>query len=147
MHDAGGMGRGQRPRDLRADVDHHLERRRLPAELQHRSQRLPLDELLHEEAVPVGGLADLVDDDDVRMVERRRGARLAQEAVDGALGPILHAHHFDGDGTVQPRVERAENLAHPALADALVEAIVAEGRGFHAGGARILAESALYSAP
>ena len=57
------------------------------------------------------------------------------------------AHDFHRHGPVQPRVERAEDLAHAALADALVEAIVPEGRGFHAGDARMLADSEVYSAP
>ena len=55
------------------------------------------------------------------------------------------AHDLDGHGPVQPRVECAEDLAHAALADAGVEAIVPEGRGFHAGDARMLADARRYT--
>src|SRR5436190_23964541 len=78
------------------------------------------------------------------MVERGRGPRLSKESVGQPLGGV---HDLDGDGTVQTRVEGAEHLAHAAFANARVEAIVAEGRQFHVWDARMLADSALYSAP
>ena len=48
-----------------------------------RLQRLAVVERHRDEQLPVGGLADLVDRADVRMIERRRRARLAQEAALG----------------------------------------------------------------
>ena len=45
-----------------------------------RGERLPVDEL-HRQESPVADLADLVDGDDVRVVERRGGARFLLEAA------------------------------------------------------------------
>ena len=80
MDDAAGVGGRQRARDLAADLDDGLERRRPAAGLQRRPQRAPFDQLLDDVVIAAGGLADLVDDDDVRMIERGGGARLAEEA-------------------------------------------------------------------
>ena len=66
---------------------------------------LAVDQLLHHEVAALLGLADLVDRDDVRMIERRGGLGLAQEprhrrvAVALALGQDL-----DRDRPVEPQV-------------------------------------------
>ncbi len=83
----------------------------------HRGQRLPLHELHGEEAA-LEQVADLVDRDDVRVVERRRGARFLLEAPDrvgvaGERGP----QQLHRDLAAKPGVVRQVDLAHPAAAD------------------------------
>ena len=46
------------------------------------AQRPPVDELLDDEVLAVGGLADVVDGDDVGVVEGGGRPRLAQEPLD-----------------------------------------------------------------
>ena len=84
VDDAGGVRRGERAGHLPPDVDRRRERLRA---LDERPQRPPVDELLHDEELAVRRLADLVDGDDVRVVESRGGAGLAQEALDRCPTP------------------------------------------------------------
>ena len=132
MDDAGGVRGGERARHLAADVDRRC--RAVCGALDDRAQRPPVDELLHDEELAGRRLADFVDGDDVGVVERRGGARLAQEALDDRrlLGAGV-AHHLDRDRPVQPRVEGAEHLAHAAAADAHIDAVVPEGSRCHRG--------------
>ena len=82
MDDAGGVGRGQAARHLRAVVDDQLarQRRRL---LQPAAQRLALEQLHHQERRAVIGAErpDIVDGQDVRVIERACGPRLLLEPL------------------------------------------------------------------
>ena len=69
MDDAGGVGGGKRLRDLPADVNH---RRQRGLSLHLRAQRRTVDELLDDVMAAVVGLADVVDDDDVGVIEAKR---------------------------------------------------------------------------
>ena len=81
---------------------------------QQRAQRLAVD-ALHHDVRQAGGLADLVDRDDVRVIERGRRARLLGESSEAhrirreTLGQELHRHV-----PVQVLVARAPDVAHPA---------------------------------
>ena len=48
-----------------------------------------------------------------------------------ALSPVAVAHQLDGNGTVEPGVHRAVDLAHASAADQLIEAIVIDGNWQH----------------
>ena len=65
-------------RDLQRDGQRLVERE--PAALQSRLQRFPFVERHRDEQLSVLGLADLIDRADVRMIERRRGARFRHES-------------------------------------------------------------------
>ena len=79
-------------------------------------ERAAVDELAHD-VLPSVVLADVVDRDDVRMIERRRDLRFSLETASrGRVGEIL-AEEFDGDGTVQLRVDRAVDVTHPTGAE------------------------------
>ena len=66
MHDAARVRRRERARDLCGEVDRlpHLQR----SLLEPLPQRLALDELAHHER-PAVDLAEIVDDENVRMIE------------------------------------------------------------------------------
>jgi hypothetical protein len=77
-------------------------------------------------------LAQLVDGDDVRVLQARDGARLAQEALLVLRPRRLHAHDLERDVAVEGLVASAEDDPHRALADALEDAEAADrGRDVH----------------
>ena len=63
------------------------------------------------------------------MVQRRDSARLVEQprVLGGARPRAGLAHHFDGDGALQPRVVRAIDDAHAAGAKAGIDGVVREG--------------------
>ena len=115
MHDALGVRGRQALRHLRGDLERAPQRQ---AALEHQlAQGPPLDQLHHDERHAVR-LAHVVDDDDVRIVQGRRGARLALEAGQRqrVVGP-LGGEHLEGHVAHQAHVARAVDLAHAALAE------------------------------
>jgi hypothetical protein len=78
---------------------------------------------LHGEVGGVALSADVVDGQDVRVVERRRGPRFLLEALDAVHRREAGCENLDGDRALQPEVVRAVDLTHPALADLLEDAI------------------------
>ena len=83
----------------------------------HRGERLSVHEFHDQEAPFVDGV-ELVDGDDVRMVERRCGARFLLEAADGVgVAGEPGPQQLHGDLAAKPRVVREVDLAHPATAD------------------------------
>ncbi len=81
MDDPEAMGLFERAQDLERDVEHARHRlERLGVE--DRLQVLPREQLHHEVRAAVGGLAEVVHADAVRVIERARGASLVLEALD-----------------------------------------------------------------
>ncbi len=70
-------------------------------------------------------LADVVDRADVGVIQRRRGTCLALEALEGLVvfGEIL-GKELQGDGAIEPSVERPEDLAHTAATEPLGDTVV-----------------------
>ena len=93
-------------------VEHAIERQ--PFGRDHLLERLTVDELEREKRHAVRFL-DGMDRDDVRMIERGRGARLALEAL-AAIGieRKLAREHFERDVPLQPGVVGEIDLAHAA---------------------------------
>ena len=76
-------------------------------------------------------MADVEQRADVRMIERRDGARLAVEAVAQLrVGGERRGEDLDRDGAIEPRIAGAIHLAHPTLADECDDFVGAEA---HAG--------------
>ena len=69
-------------------------------------------------------LADLVDLADVGMVDARRGARFAPEALARGLVARQRRHRLDGDGALEPFVARRVDDAHPAFAELAHDGVV-----------------------
>ena len=98
--DRDGAGRPERPLPARAAPEV------APVDVAHRDEQAPV------------GLARLVDRDDVRVVEARREPRLPEEPLAELLVVgEARAQQLQGDGALEPRIERAVDLAHAATAD------------------------------
>ena len=111
MSDMEGIG------DLQGQPRGVLRRQRPP-------QRRPLQELQHEIPRP-----DVVDLTDVRVVQRRDGARLLLEASDAVgVGITPRRQYLDGDVAAEARVVRAVDLAHSAPAEERHDVVRAEAR-------------------
>ena len=91
MDDAGGMRRRQRAADLNRDVERFC--RVDPARRQPFTQRLPVDVLRGDE-MHVSDVADVVNGQDVRMVQRRNRAGLLPEPAHPVL--VGHQPHATG---------------------------------------------------
>ena len=99
-----------------------------PVSTGHGAQRLALDELHRDEAA-ASTVADVVDGDDVRMVERRRGARSRSKRRPlGVAAVDPRAEELERDVAAEPRVVRAIDLAHAAAPDQRQHLIGADGR-------------------
>ena len=83
MDDSDGMCGADTCRDLNRDVERGLQRRR-PG-LQQVAQRLPLDVLHGDERLGHRRFAERVHHADVRMTQRRRGARFLLEATNSRV--------------------------------------------------------------
>ena len=92
-------------------------------------QRLPFDEL-HRDEAPFEDVADLVDGDDVRMIQRGDGARFLFEAADRvAVAGQPVAEELDRHLAAEPGVVREIDLAHAAAADEGQDLIGANAAG------------------
>ena len=101
----------------------HLDRiaedlfHRQRAARQTRRERLAL-EILHHEIRDAVLLADVVEDADVRVVQRRNCARLAVEPeAQRFVVAVFNRERLDGDGAIEPRVDGLVDLAHAARPD------------------------------
>jgi hypothetical protein len=122
VHDVVAVRVGERPRDLNEDVpDLHRGQRATRGE--QRRQRLAA-QVLHDEVDHPPRLPDPVDRDDARVLEPRRGAGLALEALDELLVEReRERQHLDRDLAVEllfPRVEHDRHPAAPQLLEDLV---------------------------
>ena len=109
VHDARRMRGCQGARDLLAVSEGLGERE--PIARDEPIERLSRHVLHHEKLDP-GVAHDIVQRDDVRMIEGRRGARFLQEASLPIPIRQLVSEHFDRDGAVQPHVTGSIHFSH-----------------------------------
>ena len=135
MDDSRGMGDRERVGNLLGELDRALQGQAGPGN--HLVERTAAHELHDEEVDPVG-VIHFVDRDDVRVVERRCGPGLPEKAVAAiAIASRVGGNHLDGHNTAQTRVGRPIDDTHAALADAVFDLVVREGRPDH--GRRVVA--------
>ncbi len=135
VHDAARVRGVERPRHLGDDV---RGARRVQALLgaHERAQVRALDVAHGDVQGPVVALARVVDRDDVGVVDRGGGARLAYEALAevGVLGQ-LRGDELQRDGAVEVELERPVDHAHAAAArdpqDAVAGELVSLVQGGH----------------
>ena len=128
MHDTRAVRGVEGARNLRADFGDSCERHRA---LEERPQRRAVDQLLDDEVVAFRGLADFVNDNDVRVVQGRGGTGLAQETGDCQLFVLSRTHDLHRDRAVEAGIERPIDLAHAAVAKLRFESIVTKSRWWH----------------
>ena len=87
-------------------------------------------DVLHDEEVDAAVLLDGVDRDAVRVIERRRGARFAEQAA-GRFRIGRRRQHLDRDRPIQHRIAGAIDRPHPAFTQARVDGVVQEGGADH----------------
>ena len=133
VDDAGGVRLREPVRHLRADLEDAPHGQRAAVE-HHLAQRVALHQL-HHDVRHSRGLADVVDRDDVRVVERGRRARLLREAAEPQrVGGEPLRQELDRHVAVQLLVVRPPDLAHSSRADAGGQLVSAEphpGSGRH----------------
>jgi hypothetical protein len=78
---------------------------------------------LHDQVGHVLVLADVVHRDHVRVAEGGGGAGLAEEALASVADLVVSAKDLDRDRSLEVGVPAAEDDAHAAAADLLVEAV------------------------
>ena len=87
-------------------------------------ERRAVDQLHRDERHAVG-FVDVVDRDDVRVVERRRGLRFPDEpGVAIGIRRRVGRQHLDRERAAEARVHGAVHDAHAAAADFFLEAIM-----------------------
>src|SRR5262245_45779425 len=122
MNETTRMGVVQRVRDLTAD---RKRARRL--ECAFGTQELAeigSDDKAHREVEAPGDLAGVVHRHNVRMLERHSKLRLPREALAEAfVDSELGRHELERDRSLQPQVVGAEDDAHPAVSDLLLDPI------------------------
>ncbi len=134
MHDALGVRRLERVRDLDRDGEDLVHRHRPPSH--HLGQGLAVEQLHHDEVLLLV-LLDRVDRADAGVVERRGGARLALEPLERARVPRhLGAQELERHAPPELRVLGLVDDAHAAAAELADDGVVANGvagEGFHGG--------------
>ena len=128
MDDTGGMRFGDRIGDLRAVAEHVANGQRATG--QQLAEGVPLD-VLHDDHLRAFARSDLVDRDDVRMVQRRRGAGLAEEAAAARRVEPLPGQNLDRHQTAQRLVAGLVHLPHATFADLLEKVVVEQGSALH----------------
>ena len=129
VHEARGVGGVERRRDLRDDRRraHGLQ---APAAQQERVQVAARD-VAHDEVQRPGLLAGGVHRHDVRVVDRRRHARLAAEALAklGVAGEV-GGDDLQRDRALEVELQRAVDDAHAAAADDRLDPAAGEDVAF-----------------
>ena len=138
VHEAGAVDRVQRGAGLRDDIG-RLGRVERAAAADERAQVVAGDEA-HRDVGDAVVLARRVHRDHVRMLDARRGARLAQEPLaDVVVVEQLRRDHLQRDDPLELELDRAVDHAHPAATDQRLDPVA----GHHRAG-RELPHRALY---
>ena len=124
MDDAGAVGGDEHLRDRQRDAQ-LLAARELPL-LYDFLQRLPVDVLEHEQ-VDVAALDVVMDAADVRVIDLRERARLAQQPLPRlGVEAVLRVQDLQRDFAVQLLVMADVHVSHPALTGNVRNADVTE---------------------
>ena len=129
MDDALRVCRIERVGDFDAELDDPIELERVS--LDEMFERPPFEQLHHEELLPLV-LADVVDRADVRVIQRRRRARLALKALRGRrVARQLGRQELDGDLPAEANILGAVDDAHAAAAKLLEDPVMRDGLAKH----------------
>ncbi len=125
VHDPGRVGLGEALGDLGPDLEDATRGHRLA--VAHELVERRAQDALHHDVRKAGGLADLVDGDDVRVIEGGRGPRLLCETAHPLrVGRVALGQELDRDLALEILIERAPDFAHPARAQPGEKLVAAE---------------------
>jgi hypothetical protein len=125
VHDAGRVRRGERARHVAEPPDAPADRERRVADV--RAQRLAGGQL-HRDIRHAVRLADVVDRDRVRVIERRDRTRLAQYARLTPIGPVVvRREDLERDLAVELAVMGLVDHAHAAFTEDVLDGVAAHG--------------------
>ena len=111
------------PRDLAADVKQFLDRDTGSYE---GTEGLAFDKL-HGDVTAAGGIAYIVNSDDIRMVECGSSTSLTQESLDrAAIAEVAFGKQLDRHRSSEPEIARAIDLTHAAGSEHGEDFILAE---------------------
>ncbi len=128
VHNAARVGFAERVRGLIHEIENIVERKR---SAHHQFREGLARHVFHRQevhgALRRGGLLDVVDDRDVRVAQCRCGPRFTKETrAFLLLRPLPLAQELQRDRTMQAEVFGEEYLSHPALPQALEDAVVGD---------------------
>jgi len=90
------------------------------------AERFALDELGHDEG-PAVELAEVVNHQNVRMVERRDRPRFSAKPLQAIrIARQLGRQHLQRNGTIELRIVRAVDFPHTACGDLRLDAVAAD---------------------
>ena len=117
----------ERRGDLGDDLGDPARRQR--PELADQRAHVAAADVPHRDEQHAARLAGLEDRDDVRVIDRGGGPRLADESLpERVVGGQRRRQDLQRDRPVEPLVVRAEHHGHAALADLLLEQIAGDPR-------------------
>ena len=135
MHHAARVRATDSTRDLHGDMDCIVERQ--ASAFQAGLHGLAVIERHDDEQLPVFSLANLENRADVGIVERRRGARLDEEALLRCrLFAQVWRQELQGHMTVEPSVVRLVNDPHPAGIEQFLDQILPDSSSLPSGDLR-----------
>jgi hypothetical protein len=122
MDDVARMRRVERIGDLNSELDQTVDRQRTIVDFALQGSSF---EQLEDEERPALIVSDFMDRADVRMVQRRRGARLAEEPIDRlTIGGLGTSQEFESDLPAEREVFAQVDLSHSATAQLLDDTVV-----------------------
>ena len=128
VHDAAAVRRAERVRHLRGERERVADRER--AAVERPGQRLPLDILHDDVAAAVLGDPGLVDGADAGMIQRRGGARLAQQPAAGVgVGEFFRGDELDRHVAPERQIVGEVDLTQTAAAKEPDDAVAAGVEG------------------
>ncbi len=114
---------GERVGDLAEEAAHLIHR--LPRLPREQRAEIPAGHEPHDEVGDPFAIADVVDGDDVRMRELRRGLCLAREAEPNRrVVRQLRRQHLDRHGAIESEIARAIHDRHPTPPDLSLELVL-----------------------
>ena len=121
VNDVAGMGALQRVGDLAGELD-RLAQGQLFLPVQPGPQRLPFDER-HDVVEEAGGLAGVVQGQNIGMLQVGRDPDLPEEPVGADRGRQLRPQNLDRHRPIVPGIERQVHGGHASLADQPLDGI------------------------
>jgi len=129
VDDPGGMGFGQRVGDLDRDIEQLTQWHTVT---QGAAVKRHARDVFHHDEFDAIRRRDVVDNDNIRMIQRGRRLRFLHEALFAAsVGDLVRRKHLDRDQPIKARVPRLPDRAHAAFTELFYNLVVEERAAEH----------------